>query len=235
MVSSCLDPTEIMVDISTNVACDFVTQNGVAIAVGAPGEDDSGITTATSLCNPDGNIGSLVITPSGGSNQAVGIRVTRSVLDVRERRVRGCGCHDLQRRRVRGARHGTASPASQARQNVVSSGECVGLRSRTADGALEAEADAVVEGIGGSVVVVVVPQVARHPSKSSRFIGQHLSTYFSEPLAMVKARIIPPRSRIQRESSVGPRRWSSTGPIASSLSTNTPSSVNTNVTFVCMS
>lgn len=78
MTSSCLDPTEIVLELSTNVPCNVVEANGVAIAIGAPGDDDSGVATATSMC-ANGDIGTLVVVPSTGNGPEVGIRVMLGV------------------------------------------------------------------------------------------------------------------------------------------------------------
>ena len=73
-LSDCLDPTEIVVKISTDVACAVVQQNGVAIAVGPPGQDTTGVVTKAMACD-DGGVGTLVLTPSHGIDDEVGIRV----------------------------------------------------------------------------------------------------------------------------------------------------------------
>ena len=80
VASSCLDPTEIVLQLSTDVACSAVVANGVAIAIGAPDDDDaSSVHVVTMLCSPDGSIGSLVVTPSGAIDQDIGVRVTLGV------------------------------------------------------------------------------------------------------------------------------------------------------------
>jgi hypothetical protein len=76
--SSCLDPTEIVLEIGTDVACSVVAQNGVAITVGRTG-DDGGVAIMTNLCASDGGIGSLAITPSGAVDDPIGIRVVLGV------------------------------------------------------------------------------------------------------------------------------------------------------------
>jgi hypothetical protein len=74
---SCLNPTEIVLELSTNVAC---TENHeVAIAVGAANDEDAGFSAVGSSCTTDGGLGSLVIVPSGGIDEAVGIRVVLGV------------------------------------------------------------------------------------------------------------------------------------------------------------
>ncbi len=76
---SCLSPTEIVLVISTDVACGLVTQNGVAIAVGEPGDENSGVATTTRLCAGDGGIGTAVILPHASIDQRIGIRVTLGI------------------------------------------------------------------------------------------------------------------------------------------------------------
>jgi hypothetical protein len=76
---SCLAPTEIVLVLSTDVACAVVAQNGVAIALGAPGDEDSGIATSTKLCSDDGGIGTAVLLPHTSLDQPIGIRVTLGV------------------------------------------------------------------------------------------------------------------------------------------------------------
>ncbi len=73
-LGSCLDPTEIMVAITTNVPCNMV--RGTAVAVGASGDDSTGVATSTTMCDDTGHIGTLAVLPSGGSDDTVGIRVT---------------------------------------------------------------------------------------------------------------------------------------------------------------
>ncbi len=65
--------------LGTDVNCTVVTSSGVSIALGAPGNDNSGVVTSTEMCSSDGGIGTLVVVPSQGDNQTVGIRVTLGV------------------------------------------------------------------------------------------------------------------------------------------------------------
>jgi len=78
-VMSCLAPTEIILVLSTNVACAVVGQNGIAIALGDPGDEDSGIATTTTLCSDDGGIGTAVLVPHSSIDQPIGIRVTLGI------------------------------------------------------------------------------------------------------------------------------------------------------------
>jgi len=75
-ISDCLDPTEIELVLSTNVPCASV--RNAAIAVGAPGDDDSGISAVSMQCSDDGGLGTLVVIPSG-TGDFVGIRATLGV------------------------------------------------------------------------------------------------------------------------------------------------------------
>jgi hypothetical protein len=72
---ACLDPTEIMVTITTDVPCG--SARGTAIAVGNPGDDTSPVVAGTRSCD-EGQIGSLAVLPSGNGD-IVGIRVTMGV------------------------------------------------------------------------------------------------------------------------------------------------------------
>jgi hypothetical protein len=77
-LSDCLDPTEIIVVISTDVPCSQVTST--AIAVGKPGDDKNFTSAKTTACADDGGIGTIVVLPSHGIDDAVGIRVTLATL-----------------------------------------------------------------------------------------------------------------------------------------------------------
>ncbi len=76
-ISHCLDPTEIVVVVSTDVPCGSV--NSTAIAVGPPGDDSRGVSAQTTSCASDGGIGTLVVTPSHGRDEQVEIRVTLGI------------------------------------------------------------------------------------------------------------------------------------------------------------
>lgn len=81
-VSACRSATEITLSIRTNVSCEDVqTWQGVAVYVGKPGAESEGQapTLVTKRCTADGEIGSLVVVPSGGKDEAVGVRVVAGV------------------------------------------------------------------------------------------------------------------------------------------------------------
>jgi len=72
-LSSCLEATSIVLEISTSVDCSVVQANGVAIAVGMPGDDSTSSSAETVQCS-SGSVGTIVLVPSGADNQ-VGVRV----------------------------------------------------------------------------------------------------------------------------------------------------------------
>jgi hypothetical protein len=75
--ASCFGPTEIVMTLTTDVACSTVAQNGIAISIGRPGDDTNSPAAETRACT-DGGIGSLVVVPSGAAD-GVGIRVVLGV------------------------------------------------------------------------------------------------------------------------------------------------------------
>ena len=73
--AACKDPTQITVEITTDVKCTDL--RGTSITVGdLAGLDDRPLTTQTTTCDPDrARIGSMVIVPSGADDETVAIRV----------------------------------------------------------------------------------------------------------------------------------------------------------------
>src|SRR5438105_9749325 len=78
-VHGCLSPTQISVEIVTDVPCAEV--NGVAAWVGAPGIELAAAPPKLSADHPcdTGRIGSFVVTPSGGKSDEVGIEVALGI------------------------------------------------------------------------------------------------------------------------------------------------------------
>src|SRR5579863_4030792 len=74
--ASCLAPTEIVLDLSTNVACSGVT--AVHIGVGQTGLDASVVDLETQQCSGT-EIGTLVVTPGGASDPVVTVEVDEAV------------------------------------------------------------------------------------------------------------------------------------------------------------
>ncbi|HEY2368710.1 MAG TPA: hypothetical protein VGH87_20070, partial [Polyangiaceae bacterium] len=75
---SCLAPTEIMVELHTDVPCSVVTTNQVGIAVSRPGDEDASFAATGMQCDGDGGLGTIAILPHD-IDEAVGIRVVLGV------------------------------------------------------------------------------------------------------------------------------------------------------------
>jgi hypothetical protein len=76
--ASCLGPTEILVVVRTNAPCTDPTQwRGVAIYAGQPGDDVESRAPAivTGACDGSGNVGSVMLVPTGARDDEVGVRV----------------------------------------------------------------------------------------------------------------------------------------------------------------
>ena len=78
-VGACRTPTEITIEITTDVKCADV--RGTAITVGALADlDGKPSTTVTTACDPrNGRIGSMVIVPSGAKDDIVAIKVVLGI------------------------------------------------------------------------------------------------------------------------------------------------------------
>jgi hypothetical protein len=76
LVASCREPTQISVEITTDVRCSDV--KGTSLTVGNLSElDVRPITTQTTACTPGevGRVGNLVVVPSGADDDIVAVRV----------------------------------------------------------------------------------------------------------------------------------------------------------------
>ena len=82
-LAACLGATEISLDVRTDVPCASAgaAWKGVAISVGQPGVDveSRAPVLTTTACSAGGEIGSLVIVPTGSNNAEVGIRVVAGI------------------------------------------------------------------------------------------------------------------------------------------------------------
>jgi hypothetical protein len=77
-LSSCVDPTQITVDITTDIDCKAVS--GTQITVGRLGDlDGKRYPTAVTQSCKNGRIGSIVVVPSGGIEETVAIAVVAGV------------------------------------------------------------------------------------------------------------------------------------------------------------
>lgn len=108
-LGSCADPTEIRLHVFTNVRCpDPTTWKGVAVYVGRPDGslEDKAATLTSTVCDQNGQVGSLVVVPSGSKDDEVGLRVVaglnRNPEDCATHRYQGC---IVARRALRFSRH----------------------------------------------------------------------------------------------------------------------------------
>jgi hypothetical protein len=79
---ACLGATEIVLDVRTDAPCaSAATWQGVAISIGQPGVDveSRAPVLTTTACGTGGEIGSLVVVPTGASDAEVGIRVVAGI------------------------------------------------------------------------------------------------------------------------------------------------------------
>jgi hypothetical protein len=78
VLGSCRTPTKVTLVLTTDAAC--VDVRGVSIAVGAPEAVEAAPpTTTTDRCEPVGDIGTLVIVPSGGTEAKFAVRVVAGI------------------------------------------------------------------------------------------------------------------------------------------------------------
>jgi hypothetical protein len=79
---TCVQPTEIVIEVSTNVSCDVVRANHVSIRLGHATDSltaaNANVATETDACDA-GFIGTLVTTPSGARDEELGIAVVMGV------------------------------------------------------------------------------------------------------------------------------------------------------------
>jgi hypothetical protein len=83
-IPACLSPTEITLDVRTDVPCtNAASWRGVAISVGEPGVDveSRAPVLTTTACSASGQVGTLVVVPTGADNAEVGIRVVAGITE----------------------------------------------------------------------------------------------------------------------------------------------------------
>jgi hypothetical protein len=84
---ACRDPTEIQLDIWTNVPCtDSARWHGIAVYTGHPGLDleQKAPAMTSTTCDASGHIGTLVVVPKDSDNEEVGIRVVAGLASAPE-------------------------------------------------------------------------------------------------------------------------------------------------------
>ena len=111
VATGCADPTEIRLHVFTNVPCtDPAEWKGVAVYVGRADAnlEDKAPALSTMSCDQYGQVGSLVVVPSGSKDDEIGLRVVAGI----SRNPEDCASHQYQgcivaRRSVRFNRHTT--------------------------------------------------------------------------------------------------------------------------------
>jgi hypothetical protein len=80
-IVSCLGATQVELHVTTNLPCTDRSQwKGVAVYVGSPNDvETKAPTLTTTTCGANGQIGSLVIVPTGSESDEIGIRVVAGV------------------------------------------------------------------------------------------------------------------------------------------------------------
>lgn len=125
LLSSCRGATQIILNVTTNVPCtDEGTWQGVAVYVGRPGADVEMVspTLVTRDCDEQGNVGSLVVVPSGDKDEEVGLRVVAGLSEnpevCEEQGYQGC---IVARRTVR------FNPHASLELDVELAADCVSI------------------------------------------------------------------------------------------------------------
>src|SRR4051794_3435682 len=78
LAPSCLSPTQITLDLRTDVDCSSV--QGTAVSAAAPGSVERGAPKLTTRrCESTGSIGTLVVSPESGTDARVAIRIVTGV------------------------------------------------------------------------------------------------------------------------------------------------------------
>ena len=125
-LGSCLGPTEIRLHVHTNLPCTDPAQpwQGVSVHAGTPGRtlETKAPVLTTTACDAKGEVGSLVVVPSGSDDQELGLLVIAGV----SRKPEECAANHYQgcivaRRTVHFNRH---TPVDL---DVELSSDCVGL------------------------------------------------------------------------------------------------------------
>jgi hypothetical protein len=79
LAASCREPTEVSVAISTDVPCDQLRGSSVTVARFSQLEADTTVDAASTFCRPDGDLGALVVVPSGARDGELAFRVVAGV------------------------------------------------------------------------------------------------------------------------------------------------------------
>lgn len=156
--AGCREPTEIVLDVRTNVDCsDKEKWGGIAIYVGQRGVDERSEAPVTGAlhCDGNGHIGSLVITPSGAKDELISIRVVAAASAEAKAHLEDCAANDYKgcivaRRAVRFGPHARLDINVELTQDCLDegcdpehscrAGSCVEVPIETQDNATPAPA-----------------------------------------------------------------------------------------------
>jgi hypothetical protein len=130
LAASCREPTQIRLNISTNVPCTSRDLwRGVAVYVGERGGDEQreAPLLVTHECDAEGHVGSLVIVPSGAKDALVALRVVAGVSADAELRPEECAARDyvgciVARRAVRFDENSTLDLEVELTQDCIDRG-----------------------------------------------------------------------------------------------------------------
>ena len=75
----CRTPTQITIEVTTDVKCSDAPQTTIAVGTLGPGFEGKPPVVVTPQCRADGRVGSLVIVPSGDRSAEVGIKVVTAL------------------------------------------------------------------------------------------------------------------------------------------------------------
>lgn len=130
----CQDATAVVVAVSTDLPCASGATLSTAIVAGSPTNYRTKAPAAkTTRCDPDGKIGTLVVVPSGASDEdlAVEVLTTTASKDPEACRTNPDGCV-IARRALRFVPHDTLTLP------IVLHASCIGASSACEDGLLDA-------------------------------------------------------------------------------------------------
>jgi hypothetical protein len=124
VLSSCLGATQIEIHVTTNAPCqDSSHWRGVSIYVGATADvETKAPTLTTSACDANGQVGSLVIVPTGANNDEIGVRVVAGL--TREPEECSANYYDgciVARRAIR------FNPHKSLDLNIALTDDCIGI------------------------------------------------------------------------------------------------------------
>jgi hypothetical protein len=79
LFSACQEPTQITLEIRTNIACEFNLSTAIVIGNSDAEAESAAPGTVTEMCHPDGRIGAIVLLPRSSKDEPISIRVVMGV------------------------------------------------------------------------------------------------------------------------------------------------------------